>query len=80
MEVPDIPTVLIQAREHGLELDPRKVIYVLSHSELVPSERPPMPRWRERLFLFLASNTMRPTRFFRIPPGRVVEVGEEVEF
>ena len=53
---------------------------MLSHTELLPSERPPMPRWRERLFLFMMRNAMRPTQFFRIPHGRVVEIGKEIEF
>jgi KUP system potassium uptake protein len=80
MEVPDIPTVLSQCKTQGLELDPRQATYVFSHTELLPSEKPPMARWRERLFLYLARNAVRPTRFFRIPHGRVVEIGKEVEF
>jgi KUP system potassium uptake protein len=38
-----------------------------------------MARWRERLYSGLARIATRPTEFFRIPPGRVIELGAEVE-
>jgi KUP system potassium uptake protein len=79
LESPDIPAVLNRAKERGCDLDPRTATYLVSHSELVPSRHPRLWRWRERLFIYLARNAMRPTRFFRIPHHRVVEIGTEVE-
>jgi KUP system potassium uptake protein len=38
-----------------------------------------MAIWRERLFARLARNARRATRFFQIPPSRVVEMGAEIE-
>jgi KUP system potassium uptake protein len=37
-----------------------------------------MARWRERLFILLIRNSVRPTKFFRIPPNQVVELGRQV--
>ncbi|MGH1559858.1 KUP/HAK/KT family potassium transporter [Caulobacter segnis] len=34
-----------------------------------------MPLWRDRLFIYLMKNAANPTDFFKIPPGRVVELG-----
>jgi KUP system potassium uptake protein len=38
-----------------------------------------MAIWRERLFGLLARNARRATRYFKIPPDRVCELGAEIE-
>jgi KUP system potassium uptake protein len=38
-----------------------------------------MALWREKLFILMARNAVRPTAFFRLPPERVVELGVQVE-
>jgi KUP system potassium uptake protein len=38
-----------------------------------------MATWRERLFVLMARNAVRPNTFFRLPPERVVELGVQVE-
>ena len=37
-----------------------------------------MPRWQERLFIWLAGRAEDATEYFRIPTDRVVEVGTQV--
>jgi KUP system potassium uptake protein len=37
-----------------------------------------MPRWQERLFIALSRNAADPAAFYRLPPGRVVEMGSQV--
>ena len=37
-----------------------------------------MPRWQERLFIWLAGRAEDATEYFRIPSDRVVEVGTQV--
>jgi KUP system potassium uptake protein len=37
-----------------------------------------MPRWQDRLFIQLARSADDASEFFRIPTGRVVEVGTQV--
>jgi KUP system potassium uptake protein len=51
---------------------------MLSRNTVIPSREPAMARWRERLFIFLNGNALRPTQFFRIPPNQVVEIGRQV--
>ena len=36
-----------------------------------------MPRWQERLFIWLAGRAEDATEYFRIPSDRVVEVGTQ---
>jgi KUP system potassium uptake protein len=46
---------------------------------LRPSARPDLPRWREQVFIHMANAALDATRYFRLPPDRVVEVGSQVE-
>ena len=38
-----------------------------------------MAQWRKKLFVFMSRNSWNATSFFGIPPGRVVELGNQVE-
>ena len=79
MEEPDVPRALARCRERGLALDADDLVYVLSPESIVPSRRPGMLLWREQLFAFMARNAARPSGFFRLPAGRVLEVAGQVE-
>jgi KUP system potassium uptake protein len=79
MEDPNVPVVLRRLKDFGLDLDPGKVTYILSRNTLIPSKKPEMALWREKLFFFLTRNASRPTEFFRLPPNRVVELGMQIE-
>jgi KUP system potassium uptake protein len=41
---------------------------------------PIMPRWRRKLFIFMARNAQSATAFFGLPPNRVVELGAQIQF
>ena len=77
-ETPDIPQALALARPQGLALEPDSTTYFLGRETLVPGEKPSMKRWRVGLYMWLASNALSPARFYRLPPGRVVELGTQV--
>jgi KUP system potassium uptake protein len=53
--------------------------FFLSRETLVPSGRPDLSPWREQLFIHLTNSALDATRFFKLPPDRVVEVGSRVE-
>jgi KUP system potassium uptake protein len=38
-----------------------------------------MAPWRERLFALMLRSAAPASRFFHLPPGRVVEIGSQVE-
>jgi KUP system potassium uptake protein len=78
-EDPEVPAVLERLRGKGLEIDPLDTTFFVGRETLLASERPGMAIWRERLFARMARNARRATRFFRIPPNRVVELGAEIE-
>jgi KUP system potassium uptake protein len=79
MEDPDVPDALLQARDQGLELDLDDLTYFLGRETIIPTRREGMSLWRERLFVLMARNAVRPITYFRLPPERVVELGVQVE-
>jgi KUP system potassium uptake protein len=76
---PGVPDVLHLLREQkGIHLDPMSTTFFLSRETLIPSRKPGMAIWREKLFAVMVRNAQRPTDFFRIPVNRVVELGMQV--
>ncbi|PLC48570.1 potassium transporter Kup [Pollutimonas subterranea] len=79
---PHVPLLLEQmAKEHPeLNLEPLEVSYFLSRQTvLVVRKLSLVSRWRRTLFAFMARNSSASTRFFKIPPNRVVEMGMQQE-
>ncbi|WP_207458446.1 potassium transporter Kup [Azospirillum sp. SYSU D00513] len=79
LEQPNIPRSLEQCRRYGLHIDMMETSFFLGRETLIPSRRDGMPRWREPLFILLNKTALSATEFFCIPPGRVVELGTQVE-
>ena len=78
-QTPNIPRELSRAKIPGLELDPSQLSFFVGRTNVKPSSRPGMARWREHIYSSLVRIATRPTEFFRIPPDRVIELGAEVE-
>ncbi|HEX6748828.1 MAG TPA: potassium transporter Kup [Longimicrobium sp.] len=79
MEDPDVPRALSGIHVDGLDLRPAHTSYFLGRETLIPSKRPGMALWRERLFAVMARNARPATSFFALPPNRVVELGAQIE-
>jgi KUP system potassium uptake protein len=78
MESPNVPKALAVARKHGWHFDIMSTSFFLSRRALKPAVHSGMPRWQDRLFIWLARSASDATDFFQIPTGRVVEVGTQV--
>jgi KUP system potassium uptake protein len=79
MESPDVPRDLgLEAKGKGLELELNKTSYFIGRNTLKPSKGEGMPLWQDRIFMFLQRNASDPTDFLQIPPGKVLELGEQV--
>jgi KUP system potassium uptake protein len=78
-EDPAVPAVLALLAVRGVEVDPQEATFFLGRETLLATNRPGMAIWRERLFALLARNARRATKFFCLPPERVVELGTEIE-
>ena len=77
-EMPDVPKSLEDARRFGLAIDVDTVTFFIGHETLVPAERSVFSRWRTRLYILLVANALSPTKFFKLPPNRVVELGTQI--
>jgi KUP system potassium uptake protein len=75
METPNIPKALILARKLGWKFDIMSTSFFLSRRTLIPSAKGGMPFWQDRVFIALAENASNATEYFKLPTGRVVELG-----
>jgi KUP system potassium uptake protein len=78
MESPNVPKALGLCRKLGLKFDIMATSFFLGRRSVVPSAQSGMPLWQDKLFIFLMRNAANPTDFYKIPPGRVVEMGTQV--
>ena len=78
MESPNLPKALGLCRKLGLKFDIMATSFFLGRRSVVPSAQSGMPLWQDKLFIFLMKNAANPTDFYKIPPGRVVELGTQV--
>ena len=79
MESPDIPRVLGSLNEHGLAIDAPEVSYFLGRESLVFTGKSGMSLPRKASFKVMSQNAVAASAFFRLPPGRVIELGMQVE-
>ena len=79
MEDPDIQEVLAACRAKGFDWSESRATFFLSRTTLIATSKPGMARWRKRLFIIMTRNAQRATTYFGLPPGRVVELGIQVE-
>ncbi|HEX6635225.1 MAG TPA: KUP/HAK/KT family potassium transporter, partial [Usitatibacter sp.] len=68
MQTPNIPSDLANCKDHGLAVDPGEVHYFIGHVDLLARRnRKGMAPWRDRLFIFMASNTQDATAYYHVP-------------
>jgi KUP system potassium uptake protein len=79
MEIPKMRHILEACREKDLNFKVNETTFVLGRETILPSTRPSMPLWQEKIFALMSRNAQRPTAFFKIPPNQVIEVGIQVE-
>ncbi|WP_375449908.1 potassium transporter Kup [uncultured Devosia sp.] len=78
-ESPDVPQALAPLFEASPNFNPMTAAYFLSRQTLIPSRRPGMALWREKLFAAMVRNSESPMTFFKLPVNQVVELGSQVE-
>ena len=78
METPNVPKALQLCRKQGLKFDIMSTSFFLGRRSIVASATSGMPLWQDKLYIFLTKNSANPTDFFKIPHGRVVELGAQV--
>ncbi|MBU3991889.1 MAG: potassium transporter Kup [Alphaproteobacteria bacterium] len=79
LEETDVPAALAKVDLCGEPFDMMKTSFFLSRQTLIPSAKPGMALWREKLFAWMLRNAASAMEFFRLPSNRVVELGSQVE-
>jgi len=74
----DVPAALALAKGEIGVCQPMTTSYFLSRQTVIPSSKPGMALWRERLFGWMVRNSATAMDFFKLPPNRVVELGSQV--
>jgi KUP system potassium uptake protein len=78
MEMPNVPAALSQLGRYGLPFNIKDTSFFLSRRNVKPSKHQGMPFWQDKLFIAMARNANDASAYFRLPPGRVIEVGSQV--
>ncbi|MEO9600461.1 potassium transporter Kup [Parasphingorhabdus sp.] len=79
MQETDVPEALKDVKECGMEFDMMTTSFFLSRQTLLPSKKPEMMIWREKLFAWMLRNAATAMEFFKLPTNRVVELGSQME-
>ena len=79
MQQPDVPATLKIVENCGPQIKMMDTSFFLARQTLLPSERPGMAIWREKLFAWMLRNAESAMEFFKLPTNRVVELGSQVE-
>jgi len=79
MEDIDVPQALGSLQDCGPVCKMMDTSFFLARQTLLPSSRPGMAIWREKLFAWMLRNAESAMEFFKLPTNRVVELGSQVE-
>jgi len=79
-ETPDIGHILrLLNTNHNINCVVEESSFFLARDSVVAHEIPQMSMWREHLFISMMQNASRAADFFKVDPGRVIELGTMVE-
>ena len=78
MENPNVPVTLAAIPKQEMSFSMMDTSFFLSRRSVRASKYQGMPVWQDKLFIMMAKNANDASRYFRLPPGRVIEVGSQV--
>jgi KUP system potassium uptake protein len=79
MEQPDVPAALRACRPHGIAYDEMETSFFLGRETLVPAARSTLGKVRQGYFISLSHTAGATKLFFRIPPNRAIELGNQIQ-
>ena len=79
MQETNVPAALARVDKCGPQFKMMDTSFFLARQTLLPSARPAMAIWREKLFAWMLRNAESAMEFFKLPTNRVVELGSQVE-
>jgi KUP system potassium uptake protein len=79
LEHPNVAAAILQCQLGAPEPTYMDTSFFLSRESLIPADHPDLEPWREHIFIQMTNTALDATRYFRLPPDRVVEIGSQVE-
>jgi len=79
MQETHVPASLKDVEDCGSEFNMMQTSFFLSRQTLLPSDKPEMMVWREKIFAWMMRNSATAMEFFKLPSNRVVELGSQME-
>lgn len=79
VEIPNLPSVIAQAKHGGLPAWERPTYYVERYDPINRPGNSLASRWRTGLFGFMVRNSAHPVDRFRMPTNALVELGRRME-
>jgi KUP system potassium uptake protein len=76
---PDIPGILRQCGELGLNFEMMETSFFIARQTVVSTPGGGMTPLREHLFALLSRNARAAADYYQIPPNRVIELGTQVQ-
>ena len=78
MQSPNIPKSLAKCKSEGLSFDIMSTSFFIGRRSLKISPQGGMPVWQDRLYILLTKQADDVIDYFRIPAGRVIELGSQI--
>jgi KUP system potassium uptake protein len=78
MQSPNIPKSLAKCKSEGLSFDIMSTSFFIGRRSLKVSKDGGMPVWQDRLYILLTKQADDVIDYFRIPAGRVIELGSQI--
>jgi KUP system potassium uptake protein len=79
MQQPNVPNILSLCQGQGLRTVSGATSFYLGRETLLPTGHSGLSMWRKNLFAFISRNARPATSYFGLPPGRVVELGMQID-
>jgi KUP system potassium uptake protein len=79
VDEPDISSTLRAAAKAGLALEPQEISFFVGRERIVARPQSRMAAWRLWLFTVMSYTETSAADFFRLPAGRVIELGARIE-
>jgi len=78
-EDPNIPDALAKIRPETINFDPMKTTFFLGRETLIISPGMYFSHLLKEIFSFMSKNSFDASKFYKIPPNRVIELGLQIE-
>jgi KUP system potassium uptake protein len=79
VDEPDVASTLRAAAKAGLELDPQQISFFIGRERIIPRAHSQMAAWRLWLFTVMSYTETSAADYFKLPAGRVIELGARIE-